>query len=67
MLGLVIEEKVILHAHHLYLIYSKLGTLYDIISDALRPSTDPIRPSLEPYDNGWFYIQFLCWLVGWED
>jgi hypothetical protein len=39
--GVVTEEKVISHAQYLDLVYSQMGTLYDLIPDTPRPSTNP--------------------------
>jgi hypothetical protein len=39
-------------SQHLDLIYSQLGTLYDIIPHAPRPSIDPMKPNLGPHVNG---------------
>jgi hypothetical protein len=39
--GVIIEEKVISCAQYLDLVYSQTGTLYDLIPDAPRPSTNP--------------------------
>jgi hypothetical protein len=39
------KEKAIMHAQHLDLIYSQLGTLYDIIPHATRLSIDPMKLS----------------------
>jgi hypothetical protein len=37
--GVVTEEQEISHAQYLNLIYSQMGTLYDLLPDAPRPST----------------------------
>jgi hypothetical protein len=39
--GVVTEEQVISRAQYLDLVYSQMGTLYDLIPDAPRPSTTP--------------------------
>jgi hypothetical protein len=52
MIGAASEEKTILHAHHLDLIFSQFGTLYNIILHALRYSTDPHRTNPIPHANG---------------
>jgi hypothetical protein len=39
--GVVTEEQEISHAQYLDLVYSQTGTLYDLIPDAPRPSTNP--------------------------
>jgi hypothetical protein len=49
---MVTKEQAILHAQHLYLIYSQSGTLYDIILYALRSSTDPHKSNLGPHVDG---------------
>jgi hypothetical protein len=41
MCGVVIEEQAISRAQYLDLVYSQMGTLYDLILDAHRPSTNP--------------------------
>ena len=43
--GAVIEEQAISWAQYLDLVYSQSGTLYDLIPQAPRPSTDPAKPS----------------------
>jgi hypothetical protein len=37
--GVVMKEQAISHAQYLDLIYSQMGTLYDLLPDAPRPST----------------------------
>jgi hypothetical protein len=37
--GVVMEEKAISHAQYLDLVYSQMGTLYDLLLDLPRPST----------------------------
>jgi hypothetical protein len=37
--GFVIEEQAISRAQYLDLVYSQMGTLYDLLPDALHPST----------------------------
>jgi hypothetical protein len=39
--GVVMEEQAISHAQYLDLVYLQTGTLYDLIHDAPRPSTNP--------------------------
>jgi hypothetical protein len=39
--GVVTEDQAISHAQYLYLVYSQTGTLFDIIFDYPRPSTNP--------------------------
>jgi hypothetical protein len=46
------KEQSIMHAQHLYLIYSQLGTLYDIISHAPRQLIDSKNPNLGPHVHG---------------
>jgi len=38
--GCVIEEQAIAHAQYLDLVYSQSGTLYEMLLDAPRPSSD---------------------------
>jgi hypothetical protein len=52
MAEVTIEEQVIMRAQHLDLIYSQSGTLYDIISHAPRPLTDPKKPYPTPHTDG---------------
>jgi hypothetical protein len=37
--GVVMEERAIIHAQYLDLVYSQMGTLYDLLPDAPHPST----------------------------
>ena len=37
--GVVTEEQVIIRAQYIDLIYSQMGTLYDLLLDAPHPST----------------------------
>jgi hypothetical protein len=39
--GVITEEQVISHGQYLDLVYLKMGTLYDLIPDAPRPSMTP--------------------------
>jgi hypothetical protein len=39
--GVIIEEKAISCDKYLYLVYSQMGTLYDLITDPPCPSTNP--------------------------
>jgi hypothetical protein len=39
--GVIIKDHVISHAQYLDLVYSQTSTLYDLIPDAPRPSTNP--------------------------
>jgi hypothetical protein len=39
--GVFTEEQVISRAQYLDLVYSQMGTLYDLIPDAPLPSTNP--------------------------
>ena len=39
--GAIIKEKAISRAQYLDLVYSQSGTLYDLIPQTPRPSTDP--------------------------
>ena len=52
MLGAVIKEDVIRRAQHLDLIYSQLGTMYDIIPNAPRPSNDQPQTTPGPHADG---------------
>ena len=48
----VTEEQAISQAQYLDLVYSQSGTLYDLIPQAPRPSTDPTKPSTKvPVDR----------------
>ena len=50
--GDVTEEQVLNHAQYLYLVYSQSKTLYDLIPQSPRPSTDPAKPPIEnPVDG----------------
>ena len=50
--GAVTKEQAICQAQYLDLVYSQSGTLYDLIPQAPRPSTDPANPSVEvPVDG----------------
>ena len=49
MSGVVTEEDVIRCTQHLDLIYSQLGTLYDIIPQAPRPSNDKHQTAPRPH------------------
>ena len=50
--GFVTEEKSISHAQYLDLVYSHFGTLYNLIPQAPRPSTDPAKPPTETLVDG---------------
>ena len=50
--GDVIEEKAIIRAQYLDLVYSQSGTLYDLILHPPCPTLDPSIPSTEPPFNG---------------
>ena len=50
--GAITEEQAISQAQYLDLVYSQYGTLYDLIPQAPRPSTDPAKPLVEvPVDG----------------
>ena len=50
--GVFIEEQDISQAQYLDLVYSQSGTLYDLIPQAPRPSTEPAKPPAEvPVDG----------------
>jgi len=46
--GVATEEKYIIRAQYLDLVYSQSDTLYDMIPHAPRPLNDPTRTALEP-------------------
>ena len=50
--GVVTEEQAISHTQYLDLAYSQFGTLYDLIPQAPRPSTDPAKPPIETLVDG---------------
>ena len=50
--GAVTKEQAISCTQYLDLVYSQLGTLYDLIPHAPRPTTDPSRPTTEPPADG---------------
>ena len=50
--GMFTEEQAIIRAQYLDLVYSQLGTLYDLIPNAPRPTNDPSRPAPEPHSDG---------------
>jgi hypothetical protein len=50
--GVVTEEEAITHAQYLGLLYSQSSTLYELIPNAPRPSTDPPKPSSTAHSNG---------------
>ena len=50
--GVVTEEQAISWAQYLDLEYSQSGTLYDLIPQAPRPSTDPAKPLAETLFDG---------------
>ena len=50
--GVVTKEKAITQAQYLELVYSQSGTLYDLISQAPHPSTDPSKPPAETHVDG---------------
>jgi len=52
MSGALTEEEVILLAQQLDLIYSQSSTLYDILPNALHPSTEQPKPTLNPHAYG---------------
>ena len=49
---IVTEEKAIIHAQYLYLVYSQSKTLYELIPEAPRPSIDPAKPPAETLVDG---------------
>ena len=46
--GGVTKDQAINYAKYLDLVYSQLGTLYDLILNAPCPTSDPSRPSTKP-------------------
>jgi hypothetical protein len=50
--GVVTEEEAIAHAQYLDLVYSQSGTLYELIPNAPRTSTDPSKPSSTAHSDG---------------
>ena len=50
--GVITEEKVIIHAQYLKLVYSQYGTLYDLIPHAPFPSKDLSIPASESHADG---------------
>ena len=50
--GAITEEKAISRAQYLDLVYSQSETLYDLIPQAPRPSTDPTKPPTEVHVDG---------------
>ena len=52
--GCVTQEQAILHAQYLDLIYSRSGTLYDVLPDVPRPSSDLMtsKSSATPHVDG---------------
>jgi hypothetical protein len=52
MVGAATEKKAILHSKHSELIYSQSGTLYDIILNSPRLSTNPRKKNKGPHGDG---------------
>ena len=50
--GVVTEEEVIARAQYLDLVYSQSGTLYELIPNATRATTDPSKPSSTSHVDG---------------
>jgi hypothetical protein len=50
--GVVIEEESIARAQYLDLVYSKSGTLHDLIPNATCATTDPSKPSSSSHADG---------------
>ena len=50
--GVITKEQDISQAQYLELVYSQSGTLYDLISHAPRPTSNPSIPSIEPLVDG---------------
>lgn len=52
--GCVTEDQAIVCVQYLDLVYSQSGTLYDLLPNAPRPSTDPASsksPNVPPVDG----------------
>ena len=52
--SVISEEQAISQAQYLDLVYSHSGTLYDLIPQSPRPSTDPAKPPVETPVDGIF-------------
>ena len=52
--GAVTKEQAISRAQYMDLVYSQSRTLYDLIPQAPRPSTDPTKPPVETPVDGIF-------------
>jgi hypothetical protein len=50
--GVVTKEEAIARAQYLDLVYSQSGTLYELIPNAIRASTNPSKPSSTSHANG---------------
>jgi hypothetical protein len=50
--GVVTEEEAIAHAQYLDLVYSQYGTLYELIPNTPRTSTNPSKPSSTTHSDG---------------
>ena len=50
--GVVTKEQAISRAQYLDLVYSQYGTLYGLITQAPRPSTDSAKPPTETPVDG---------------
>jgi hypothetical protein len=50
--GVVTEEEAIARAQYLDLVYSQSGTLYELIPNATRATTDPSKPSSSSHADG---------------
>jgi len=53
--GVVSKEKTIGCVQYLDLVYSQYGTLYDLILNAPRMSTNPSKPSSDAHSNGFIF------------
>ena len=50
--GVITKEQAISRAQYLHLVYSQSRTLFDLIPQAPRPSTDLAKPPVEvPFDG----------------
>jgi hypothetical protein len=50
--GVVIEEEAIARAQYLDLVYLEYGTMYELIPNATRATTDPSKPSSTLHADG---------------
>ena len=50
--GAITEDQAISRSQYIDLVYSQYGTLYDLVPQAPRPSTDPAKPPAETPIDG---------------